>query len=160
MWPRSNLHSRPEISRDPYDIAFALKFEKARNRTPDSRADFAAVQIQLADDRRETSGGSKPSTGRVELISAVLLGRSAITYETGLREPELAALLAEMMIRTRSHASGRLCTITIPRRLMQALRATGSEPQCKGGMALVCESPRRLRWSRFGSALLRLPSPL
>jgi hypothetical protein len=76
------------------DIAFALKFQKARNRTSDNRADFATAQIQLTGDRWETSEGNRPSTGRVELIRSVLLGKGATTFETGLREPELAALLA------------------------------------------------------------------
>ena len=94
LWGMDTVIKLDPIEHDSTDIAFALKFEKARNRTPDNRADFETVQIQLADDLWETSGGSKPLTGRVELLRTLLLGRGATTFETGLREPELAALLA------------------------------------------------------------------
>jgi hypothetical protein len=94
LWGMDTVIKLDPIEHENTDIAFALKFEKARNRTPDNWADFATAQIQLADDCWETSSGNKPSTGRVELLRTVLLGRGATTFETGLREPELAALLA------------------------------------------------------------------
>jgi hypothetical protein len=94
LWGMDTVIKLDPIEHGSTDIAFALKFEKARNRTPDNRADFDTVQIQLADDRWQTSGGAKPSTGRVELLRSVLLGKGATTFETGLREPEFAALLA------------------------------------------------------------------
>ena len=93
-WGMDTVIKLDPIEHANTDIAFALKFEKARNRMPDNRTDFETVQIQLADDHWETSGGRKPSTGRAELLRNVLLGKGATTFETGLREPELAALLA------------------------------------------------------------------
>jgi hypothetical protein len=94
LWGMDTVIKLDPIEHENTDIAFALKFEKARNRSPENRADFATVQIQLADDRWQTSGGSKPSTGRLELLRSVLLGRGATSFETGLREPDFAVLLA------------------------------------------------------------------
>jgi len=94
LWGMDTVIKLDPIEHESADVAFSLKFEKARSRTPDNREDFATVQIQLAADRWQTSGGVKPSTGRVELIRSVLLGKGATSFETGLREPELAALLA------------------------------------------------------------------
>ena len=39
------------VKRDDTDVSFAINFQKARERTPDNRADFRPVKIWLVDDK-------------------------------------------------------------------------------------------------------------
>jgi hypothetical protein len=44
------------IERSDTDVSFQLEFRKARERTPETRADFADVNIALVDDKWWSSG--------------------------------------------------------------------------------------------------------
>ena len=74
--------------------SFALDFEKARfaDRAP---ADFETVQINLARDTWQTSGGPNPTADRVELLRAALIEHGAISSETGLSEAQFAKRLSD-----------------------------------------------------------------
>jgi hypothetical protein len=53
-----------ELDRPGADIAFTLKFPKARRRTPDNRADFEEVEIELRDGRWLSSAPATADQGR------------------------------------------------------------------------------------------------
>jgi len=94
QWGMDSVIKLSPIAHPQTDIAFALKFEKKRNCTPDNRADFATAQVQLLGDQWQTSEGCRP-VDRVELIRAALLEPpQAVSWDTRLRETELACRLA------------------------------------------------------------------
>jgi hypothetical protein len=94
LWGMDTVIKLSPIGDAETGLAFALKFEKKRNCTPENRADFATAQVQLVDDQWRTSEGSRPIE-RKELIRAALLEEpAALSWETRLRESELAARLA------------------------------------------------------------------
>jgi hypothetical protein len=66
-WQLDTVALMETIQRPEADIAFSLKFTKARERTPDNRADFEPAVITLANDKWEsTRGGAigKRRTGK------------------------------------------------------------------------------------------------
>jgi hypothetical protein len=65
------------------DISFDLKFEKARNRTPDNRADFETIRGTLAGDRWEH-----------QKLEAVQASTKAALRMTKIREAAVAAVYA------------------------------------------------------------------
>jgi hypothetical protein len=68
-WQLDTVMLLEQIERINSDIAFNLKFTKARERTPDNRSDFEPTVISLANDkwtseRSDTVGGGKRGRGR------------------------------------------------------------------------------------------------
>jgi hypothetical protein len=57
-WHLESVALMTKAERANADIAFALEFTKARNRTPSNRADFASVTITMTDDEWSVEGAT------------------------------------------------------------------------------------------------------
>lgn len=79
------------------DVCFKLSFQKARERTPDNRADFETVQIQLVADEWQQGGGKKSGgkLERVALIEATLAAKGIIGDDAAIGHVALAKLLID-----------------------------------------------------------------
>jgi AAA domain len=64
LWQLDTVILLERIDRPNVDIAFTLKFTKARERTPENRADFEPVVIVLADDAWHVEGAPPSATSR------------------------------------------------------------------------------------------------
>jgi hypothetical protein len=63
-WGLDTVAVMEEIERPGADVAFRLKFDKARERTPDNRADFEEVVITLANDAWSSEPGGRIGTAK------------------------------------------------------------------------------------------------
>jgi hypothetical protein len=93
-WQLDTVMLMQAIERAVADIAFTLKFAKARERAPHNRADFDAATITLAGDRWEAEGAAKPrgkpSPVGQKFHSALL---DAVAYD-GAVQPQSAGQMA------------------------------------------------------------------
>jgi hypothetical protein len=60
QWRMDTVIHLTAVERADTDISFALEFRKARERTPETRADFEDVTISLIDDQWAAEGGKHP----------------------------------------------------------------------------------------------------
>jgi hypothetical protein len=72
-WQMSSVMLLTKAERDDTDVSFTLKFEKARERTPQNRADFRDVNIYLLDDEWQFAGagGRERAPGLRTLLDAI-----------------------------------------------------------------------------------------
>jgi hypothetical protein len=82
-WQLDNVMAMTPAETPGVDISFYLKFEKARNRTPDNRADFEAVRVTLAEDRWEC-----------QRLEAVAAATKAAMRMTKIQKAVVAAVYA------------------------------------------------------------------
>jgi len=78
--------------RDDTDVSFALKFGKARERTPDTRDDFRDIDICLIDDEWTHSAASPPKKKAAGWTRALKLIRKAfdeVYLQDGFKHPVL-----------------------------------------------------------------------
>jgi len=64
-WQMDVVQHMEVVERPDTDVSFHLKFPKARERTPATRADFADVKIALVADQWIAEGGAKATKGKV-----------------------------------------------------------------------------------------------
>jgi AAA domain len=96
------VHLNP-VERDDTDISFAMKFEKARERTPINRDDFQDVKIALVNDRweYELSRAQRPdkispqAARALDALRNVIAGDQATPLPGGRRAAATAAWKAE-----------------------------------------------------------------
>lgn len=82
-WQMGAVILLTKAERDDTDVSFTLKFDKARERTPDNRDDFREVNICLLNDEWQSSGPTKDcAPGLRVLIDAVneALGDDGIAH--------------------------------------------------------------------------------
>jgi AAA domain len=92
-WGLDTVILMETIERPDADIAFSLKFTKARERTPENRADFDPAVITLARDtwtsERGTAGGKRKAKDRVlELITDTIARYGEIPPASGAIPPD------------------------------------------------------------------------
>jgi hypothetical protein len=87
-WQMDTVLFGEEVKRDDTDVSFKLVFRKARERTPQTRADFADITVALVDNEWTysnpdgSSAKSKPSPLGAKFLAAlvnVLAGEQAVT---------------------------------------------------------------------------------
>jgi hypothetical protein len=93
-WQMDAIIQLATVPHPDADLAFAVKFEKARWRDRDNRGDFDTAQVQLTARGWHTSAGAKPTADRVALIEAALAAAGAVDWESGIAVGTLAKLLA------------------------------------------------------------------
>jgi hypothetical protein len=93
-WQMDAIIQLATVPHPDADLAFAVKFEKARWRDRDNRGDFDTAQVQLTARGWHTSAGAKPTADRVALIEATLAGAGAVDWASGVAVGTLAKLLA------------------------------------------------------------------
>jgi hypothetical protein len=64
-WQMDTTMHLDAVKRDDSDVSFSLKFVKARERTPATRADFQEVKVALVDDRWEHELTDTPPAAKV-----------------------------------------------------------------------------------------------
>ena len=82
------------------DLSFSFKFTKAREKTPENRADFEPVTMSLQDDKWTYSQTPTPKT-QLGLNQRVMLGILADAMPAGLEQEEWHAKAKEAGITTR-----------------------------------------------------------
>jgi hypothetical protein len=80
-WQLDTVALMEDVDRPDADIAFNLKFTKARERNPDNRVDFDPAVITLADDRWKSERGAHLRTKREAKDRALELLQDAIARE-------------------------------------------------------------------------------
>jgi hypothetical protein len=80
-WQLDTVGLMETIERAQADIAFSIKFTKARERTPDNRSDFEPAVITLANDTWSSERGERVRTKRGTKDRALELLQDAITRE-------------------------------------------------------------------------------
>jgi hypothetical protein len=93
-WQMDAVIQLATVTHPGADLAFAVKFEKARWRDRNNRRDFDTAQVQLTERGWHTSEGTKPTADRVALIQATLTAAGAVDWSSGLATGALAKLLA------------------------------------------------------------------
>jgi hypothetical protein len=98
-WQLDTVLLMEEIERPEADIAFGLKFTKARERTPDNRADFAPAVITLAGDRWASERGehlrgrkAKAKDRALELLQDAIAREGSIPPASEHIPPETACV--------------------------------------------------------------------
>jgi hypothetical protein len=110
-WQLDNVLHMEAVEMPNTDVSFRLYFQKARERTPQTRADFQDTAIALINDTWESRGENVTKPGRVSPLALkffnaltdalndddqivwTLQGRRAVTNEVWVRECELLGLI-------------------------------------------------------------------